>query len=324
LSTDKDFLATRVSYKLNLRGPSISVNTACSTSLVAVHLARQALLAGECDLALAGGASVAAAQHRGYLYRPGDIASPDGRCRPFDAAAQGTIGSSGAGVVVLKRLDVAIADGDTIHAVLLGSAINNDGARKVGFTAPGIDGQAEVITAALDAAGISARTIGYVEAHGTATTLGDPVEIAALTQAYRRHTQDAQFCAVGSVKSNIGHSDSAAGIAGLIKTVMALENGVLPPTVHFTSPNPRIPFAGSPFYATGESRPWPAGHRRAGGQLVRHRRYQRPRDPRTGPRRRRGRLGRGSAAAPALGLLRTRAARRNRPARRAPARQPGD
>ncbi|MFU8872798.1 amino acid adenylation domain-containing protein [Micromonospora sp. SL4-19] len=264
LSTDKDFLATRVSYKLNLRGPSISVNTACSTSLVAVHLARQALLAGECDIALAGGASVTAAQRRGYLYRPGDIASPDGHCRPFDAAAAGTIGSSGAGVVALKRLDDAIADGDTIHAVLLGSAINNDGARKVGYTAPGVDGQAEVIGAALDAAGVSARTVGYVEAHGTGTVLGDPVEVAALTQAYRRHTSDVGFCAIGSVKASIGHTDAAAGIAGLIKAVLAVDHATLPPMPHVTEPNPGIPFGDSPFYLPTDARPWPAGPRRAG------------------------------------------------------------
>ena len=264
-ATERDFLATQVSYRLNLRGPSLTVNTACSTSLVAVHLARQSLLAGDCDVALAGGVNVDAAQRRGYLAEEGGPASADGCCRPFDAEANGSVSASGAGVVVLKRLQDAIADGDPIHAVLRGSAINNDGAGKVGFAAPGVDGQAEVIEAALAAAGVSPRSVGYVEAHGTATRLGDPVEIAALTKAYRRHTDDRQFCAIGSVKANIGHAGAAAGVAGLIKAIQALRHRTLPPAVNFRRPNPVIDFAGSPFYVNTESRPWTAadGPRRA-------------------------------------------------------------
>ncbi|MGW7199935.1 amino acid adenylation domain-containing protein [Streptomyces chryseus] len=266
LSTEKDFLATRASYALDLHGPSVSVSTACSTSLVAVHMARRSLLAGECDIALAGGASVEAAQRRGYLYQPGGIASPDGHCRPFDADAKGTIGSSGVGIVVLKRLSEALADGDTVYAVIRGSAVNNDGAGKVGYTAPSIGGQAEVISKALTEADISARTIGYVEAHGTATALGDPIEVAALTEAYQAHTQDGHFCALGSVKSNIGHTDTAAGVAGLIKTVLALKNNAIPPILNYHSPNPGIDFANSPFYVNTQLRPWPENNtpRRAG------------------------------------------------------------
>ncbi|MFC4121522.1 non-ribosomal peptide synthetase/type I polyketide synthase [Nonomuraea zeae] len=260
LSNDKDSLPTRTSYKLDLRGPSISVNTACSTSLVALHLARQSLLAGDCDVALAGGVRVNAWTRRGYLYQSGGIGSPDGHCRPFDAAAQGTIGASGVGVVVLKRLEDALAAGDTVHAVVRGSAVNNDGTRKVGYAAPAVDGQAEVITAALAAAGVDPGTIGYVEAHGTGTALGDPIEVAALSQVF---TGDRRI-ALGSVKSNIGHADAAAGMAGLIKTVLALKHRTLPPTVNFAAPNPRIDF--SPFYVptTGEEWPQGEGPRRAG------------------------------------------------------------
>ncbi|GGT00805.1 non-ribosomal peptide synthetase/type I polyketide synthase [Nonomuraea spiralis] len=260
LANDKDSLPTRTSYKLDLRGPSVSVNSACSTSLVALHLARQSLLAGDCDMALAGGVRVNAWTRRGYVYQSGGIGSPDGHCRPFDADAQGTIGASGVGVVVLKRLEDAIAAGDTIHAVVRGSAVNNDGTRKVGYTAPAVDGQAEVITAALAAAGVEPDTIGYVEAHGTGTALGDPIEVAALSQVF---TGDRPI-ALGSVKSNIGHADAAAGMAGLIKTVMALKHRTLPPTVNFGTPNPRIDF--SPFYVPTGSAEWPAGEapRRAG------------------------------------------------------------
>ncbi|MET8046927.1 amino acid adenylation domain-containing protein [Streptosporangium sp. NPDC005286] len=259
LGNDKDFLPTRVSYKLNLRGPSVNVNTACSTSLVAVHLAGMSLLSGECDLALAGGASVAAAQRRGYLYQVGGIGSPDGHCRPFDADAQGTIGSSGVGVVVLKRLEDAIADGDVIHAVIRGSAVNNDGARKVGYVAPSVDGQAEAIERALAAAGVSSGTIDYIETHGTATPLGDPIEVAALAQVYGRDEGASRPCALGSVKSNIGHTDAAAGVAGLIKTVMALKDGTLPASLNFSAPNPKIDFGGTRFYVNTESRAWPTG-----------------------------------------------------------------
>ncbi|MGW2157746.1 amino acid adenylation domain-containing protein [Nonomuraea sp. NPDC001699] len=260
LANDKDSLPTRTSYKLDLRGPSVSVNSACSTSLVALHLARQSLLAGDCDMALAGGVRVNAWTRRGYVFQSGGIGSPDGHCRPFDAGAQGTIGASGVGVVVLKRLEDAIAAGDTIHAVVRGSAVNNDGTRKVGYTAPAVDGQAEVVTAALAAAGVEPDTIGYVEAHGTGTALGDPIEVAALSQVF---TGDRPI-ALGSVKSNIGHADAAAGMAGLIKTVMALKHRTLPPTVNFGTPNPRIDF--SPFYVPTASAEWPQGEgpRRAG------------------------------------------------------------
>jgi amino acid adenylation domain-containing protein len=266
LSNDKDFIPSRASYKLNLKGPSVNVNTACSTSLVALHLACQSLLNYECDMVLAGGASVAANQTRGYLYQPGGILSPDGHCRPFDADAQGTVGSSGVGIVVLKRLDDALADGDTIHAVIRGSAINNDGAVKVGYTAPSVEGQADVIAEAQAVAGIAPETITYIETHGTGTTLGDPIEIAALTQAFGAPTQQTHFCAIGSVKSNIGHADTAAGAAGLIKTVMALKHRLLPPSLNFQSPNTKIDFAGSPFYVNTALRDWTAngGPRRAG------------------------------------------------------------
>ena len=266
LANDKDFLATRVAYKLNLRGPAITLQTACSTSLVAIHLACQSLDLGECDLALAGGATVVLPQVAGYRYREGGIASPDGHCRPFDARAQGTVGSSGAAVVVLKRLADALADGDAIEAVILGSAINNDGSHKVGFTAPSVDGQAAVLSEALEIAGVDAETIGYVEAHGTATPLGDPIEVAALEKAFRDRTDRIGFCALGSVKSNIGHTDTAAGAAGLIKTVLALKHGRIPPSLHFEEPNPRIAFDRGPFRVAGELLDWPEGDapRRAG------------------------------------------------------------
>ncbi|MEU6730259.1 amino acid adenylation domain-containing protein [Nonomuraea wenchangensis] len=261
LSNDKDSLPTRTSYKLDLRGPSVSVNTACSTSLVALHLARQSLVSGECDLALAGAVRVNAWTRRGYLYRSGGIGSPDGRCRPFDAAAQGTIGSGGVGVVVLKRLEDAVAAGDVIHAVVRGSAVNNDGTRKIGYTAPAVDGQAEVIAAALASGGVDPATIGYVEAHGTGTALGDPIEVAALTQVFGGTGRP---IALGSVKSNIGHADAAAGMAGLIKTVLALKHRTLPPSANFATPNPRIDFG--PFYVPTEGTEWQrgAGPRRAG------------------------------------------------------------
>ncbi|WP_066341971.1 type I polyketide synthase [Azohydromonas lata] len=259
-------LCTRVAYKLNLRGPAVSVQTACSTSLTAVHTACQALLSHDCDMALAGGVWLNLLQDGGYRHQAGAILSVDGHCRAFDADATGTVIGSGAGVVVLKRLDEALRDGDTVHAVIKGSAANNDGAAKVGFTAPSVDGQAEVIRAALQVAGISADTIGYVEAHGTGTTLGDPIEIAALTQAFRGDTARRGYCAVGSVKTNVGHLDAAAGVAGLIKAAMALKHRVLPASLHFRRPNPQIDFAGSPFYVNTVSKPWPADAvpRRAG------------------------------------------------------------
>ena len=265
VGNDKDYLATRVSYKLGLRGPSLSVQTACSTSLVAVHLACRALVGGECDLALAGGVSVHHVKPRGYPFREGGILSPDGHCRAFDADARGTVGGAGAGVVVLKRLEDARADGDTVHAVILGSALNNDGADKVGYMAPGADGQAAVIADALAVAAVDARTVTYVEAHGTGTPLGDPVEVAALTRAFRAHTGDRGFCAIGSIKTNVGHLDTAAGVAGLIKTVLALKHRTLPATLHFRRPNPKLEIERTPFYVTGSTAEWKAdGPRRAG------------------------------------------------------------
>jgi acyl transferase domain-containing protein len=253
---DKDFLATRVSYKLDLRGPSVSVQTACSTSLVAVHLACRALLGGECDLALAGGVSIPHAAPRGYTWRDGGITSPDGRCRAFDEQAAGTVAGAGAAIVVLKRLEDAVADGDTIHAVILGSAINNDGGAKVGYMAPGADGQAAVIADALSVAAVDPRTIGYVEAHGTGTRLGDPVEVAALTRAWRARTADTGFCALGSLKTNLGHLDTAAGVAGLIKAALAVRDGIVPASLHFTRPNPALEIERTPFHVAAETRPW--------------------------------------------------------------------
>ncbi|WP_438006481.1 type I polyketide synthase [Sorangium sp. So ce321] len=266
LALDKDFLTTRVSYKLNLEGPSIAVQTACSTSLVAVHLACQGLLTGECDLALAGGASVSVPQRTGYLYQQGAIASPDGHCRAFDAAAQGTVGGSGVGVVLLKRLDDAIADRDSIVAVIKGSAVNNDGRAKVGYTAPRVEGQARAIRAAHAAAGVEADSITYVEAHGTGTPLGDPIEIAALSQAFRATTDRERFCAIGSVKTNVGHLDAAAGVTGLIKAALAVAHGRIPPSLHFRAPSPALDLDHSPFYVAAELAAWsPSGAPRRAG-----------------------------------------------------------
>ncbi len=258
IGNKNDSLATQVSYKLNLRGPSLTVQTACSTSLVAIHLACQGLLNRECDMALAGGVSLTIPQITGYLYEQGGISSPDGHCRPFDARAQGTVNGNGVGIVVLKRLADALEDRDTIYAVIKGSAINNDGARKIGYTAPSEDGQVEVITEALAVAEIAPQTITYVEAHGTGTLLGDPIEVSALTRAFRASTEAKGFCALGSVKSNIGHLDAAAGVAGLIKTVLALQHKQLPPSLHFESPNPKIDLANSPFYVNTVLRDWKA------------------------------------------------------------------
>ena len=263
---DKDVLATRVSYEFDLRGPSINVQTACSTSLVAVHLACQSLLNYECDMTLAGGVTIEVPHGLGYVYRDGEILSRDGHCRSFDAESTGTVFSGGAGIVVLRRLEDALKSRDHIRAVILGSAINNDGARKVGFLAPSVEGQAEVIAEAIEFTGVSARDITYVEAHGTGTVVGDPIEVRALTQAFRRFSQDAGYCRLGSVKSNIGHADAASGVAGLIKTVLALEHGQLPPTLHFQRPNPHIEFHSSPFLVNEKLRDWPrtGAPRRAG------------------------------------------------------------
>jgi phthiocerol/phenolphthiocerol synthesis type-I polyketide synthase E len=266
VANDKDYLATRVSYKLNLGGPSVTVQTACSTALVALHFGCGALLAGECDLALAGGVGIRIPE-TGYPYVPGDVNSPDGRVRAFDARAQGTMFGSGMGIVVLKRLADAMADGDAIRAVVKGSAVSNDGSRKVGFTAPGVDGQTRVVRAALLAAEVDPETVTYVEAHGTGTPVGDPIEVAALTRAFRESTARKGFCALGSVKTNIGHLGAAAGAASLIKTVLALERRQIPASLHFSTPNPDIDFAGSPFFVNTELRPWTAeggGPRRAG------------------------------------------------------------
>jgi acyl transferase domain-containing protein len=256
----QDSLVTMAGYKLNLRGPCCAVQTFCSTSLVAVHLACQSLLNFESDLALAGGVSVNVPQQRGYLFQEGGIVSPDGRCRTFDARARGTVFGNGVGVVVLKRLSDAREQGDPVCAVIRGSAINNDGALKASFGAPGVVGQTEVIVEALAAAGVDPDTIGYVEAHGTGTLLGDPAELSALTKAYRRRGATRRaFCAIGSMKTNVGHLDAAAGVAGLIKTALSLEHGRIPPSLNFETPNPEIDFASSPFFVNTALRDWTGG-----------------------------------------------------------------
>ncbi|PSK92342.1 amino acid adenylation domain-containing protein [Murinocardiopsis flavida] len=269
LGNDRNYLPTRVSYKLNLNGPSVNLQTACSTSLVAVHQACQSLRSGECDMALAGGVSIVVPQRSGYLFEDGMIRSPDGHCRAFDARAAGTLFGNGCGVVLLKRLTEAVADGDEIVAVIKGSAVNNDGADKVGFTAPSVTRQADVVEDALRDAGVDAGTVTYIEAHGTGTRLGDPIEIAALNDAFQRTGAGPLprgHCAVGSVKSNIGHLDEAAGIAGLIKTALALKHRCRPPSLHVEQPNPRIDFEGGPFFVNTSLTDWPAadGPRRAG------------------------------------------------------------
>lgn len=255
LGNDRDYLASRASYLLNLRGPAVNVQTACSSSLVALHMACQSILDGDSDMAIAGGVALKVPQKSGYLYSEGMIVSPDGHCRPFDAKANGTTWGSGIGVVLLKSLDRALEDRDTIYAVVKGSAINNDGSLKVGFTAPGVDGQARVIAAAQQAAGVDPATISYIEAHGTGTPMGDPAEVAALSRAFGGG-HSAPYCAMGSVKSNIGHLDTAAGIAGLIKTTLALQHRQLPPTLHYASPNPDIDFGSSPFFINDRLRDW--------------------------------------------------------------------
>jgi amino acid adenylation domain-containing protein len=273
LGTDRDYLTTFVSYKLNLRGPSLDVQTACSTSLVATVLACQNLLSYTCDVALAGGVSVKLPQKSGYMYQPGGLDSLQGRCRAFDAGADGSVYGGGVGIVVLKRLEDAVADGDTIHAVILGAALNNDGSAKVGFTAPGIDGQAEVIATAQALAGVDPESIGYVECHGSGTALGDPIEVTALTKAFRAgnppgnpENERTGYCAIGSVKTNIGHCSAAAGVAGLLKAALALEHRQIPPSLHFERPNPAIDFANSPFYVADRLIDWEADGtpRRAG------------------------------------------------------------
>ncbi len=266
ITNDKDFMPTRLSYKLNLKGPSIIIQTSCSTSLVAVHLACLSLLNYECDLALAGGVTVKVPQVAGYFHQEGGLASPDGHCRAFDEKAAGTIFGSGIGVVVLKRLSEALEDGDNIRAIIKGTAINNDGSAKVSYTAPSVEGQAEVIASAHAIAGISPETIQYIETHGTGTSLGDPVEVTALSKVFSKGTPKKSFCGLGSVKTNVGHLDAAAGVAGLIKTVLALENKELPPSLNFEQPNPAIQFENTAFYVNSTLRPWESNGtpRRAG------------------------------------------------------------
>ena len=263
---DKDFMTTRASHVFDLTGPSVNLQTACSTSLVASHYAVQALLNGECDLAIAGGVTVELPQNRGYLYKENEILSSDGACHAFDHRAQGTVFGSGAGVVVLRRLSDAIADGDHIWSVIKGTAVNNDGAAKAGYLAPSVDGQAKAVAEAQAVAGVSADTVDYVECHGTGTYLGDPIEVAALSQAFSQTTDKTGFCRIGSVKTNIGHLDTAAGVASLIKTSLALYNRQMPPSLGFEAPNPAIDFAGSPFRVNDRLTDWPRGAqpRRAG------------------------------------------------------------
>ncbi|MBZ4420617.1 type I polyketide synthase [Myxococcus sp. RHSTA-1-4] len=255
---DKDFLTTRVSYCLDLRGPSLNVQTACSTSLVAIHAAVQSLLSRECDLALAGGVTLEMPHYRGYLYQEGEILSPDGHCRAFDHRSQGTLFGSGVGVVALRRLEDALADGDTIYAVVKGSAVNNDGARKVGYLAPSVDGQADAVVEALNVSGVTADSIDYIECHGTGTPVGDPIEITALTQAFRTQTQKSGYCRIGSVKTNIGHLDTAAGVASFIKVVQMLRHRQMAPSLNYEKPNPQIDFARTPFVVNASLRDWPA------------------------------------------------------------------
>ena len=256
ISSDKDFLPTRVSYKLNLRGPSVNVQTACSTSLVATHLACQSLLNYQCDIAMAGGVSIRLPQKQGYLYQEGGIASPDGHCRAFDVRAAGTVGGNGAGIVVIKRLEDALSDGDNVLAIIKGSAINNDGSLKVGYTAPSVEGQSEVIATAQALANVDPDTISYIETHGTGTVLGDPIEITALNKVFETSTERKGYCAIGSVKTNVGHLDAAAGITSLIKTVLAMNHRQIPPSINFDAPNPRIDFKNSPFFVNTQLRDW--------------------------------------------------------------------
>ncbi|WP_264319340.1 type I polyketide synthase [Rhizobium terrae] len=262
---DKDFLATRASFTFDLQGPSVNIQTACSTSLVAVHYACQSLISGECDMALAGGVTIEFPHRRGYMFQEGEILSPDGHCRAFDHRAAGTVFGSGVGVVVLRRLSDALRDGDAIHAVIKGTAVNNDGSSKAGYLAPSVSGQAAAILEAQGLAGVEAETIQYVECHGTGTFLGDPIEIEALTEAFRQSTDRTGFCHVGSVKSNIGHLDTAAGVVGLIKAALAVSEGTIPPTVGFERPNPAIDFERSPFRVNNTLIKWPdaPGPRRA-------------------------------------------------------------
>ncbi|WP_052260662.1 type I polyketide synthase [Photobacterium gaetbulicola] len=265
-NNDKDYVATRTSYKLNLRGPSVNVQSACSTSLVATHLACQSLLSGESDMVLAGGIAVRVPQNAGYWYQQGSIFSKDGHCRAYDADANGTVSGNGGGVVVLKRLEDAQRDGDRVYAVIKGTAINNDGAGKVGFTAPSVQGEASAIRSAQAIAEVCPDTVRYIEGHGSGTALGDPIELEALTKVFRQQTDKTQYCAISSAKSNIGHLDTAAGMAGLIRAAMSVDRAEILPNANFSRPNPRIDFASSPFYVPSERKPWPEDNhsRRAG------------------------------------------------------------
>jgi amino acid adenylation domain-containing protein len=266
VGTERDFLTTRVSYKLGLKGPSVSLQTACSTSLVALDLACRTLLSGDCEMALAGGVSISARQRWGYLYREGGNLSPDAHCRAFDGEGKGSIDSDGVGIVVLKRLTDALADGDTIRAVIRASGVNNDGAARPGFLAPSLPGRAELIRRTLEASGVPPETVTYVEGHGNGSRLGDAIELVAMTQAFRVFTDRTGYCALGSVKSNIGHTNGAAGVAGLIKTVLALEHREIPPSLHFDAAAPESDLAGSPFFVNTRLRPWEAdGTPRRGG-----------------------------------------------------------
>lgn len=265
IGNDKDFLSTRISYKLNLKGPSITVQTACSTSMVAVHLARQSLLSGETDMALAGAISVRVPHRAGYFCDGGGVVSLDGHVRAFDAKANGTVFGSGGGILVLKRLADALTEGDTIYAVIKGSAVNNDGSEKAGFTAPSVNSQADAVVEALANAGVEADSISYIEAHGSGTPVGDPIEIRALTKAFRTFTQRSGYCAIGSVKTNVGHLDAASAVAGIIKTVLALKHRQIPPSLHFREANPEIDFPNTPFFVNTQLREWTSdGPRRAG------------------------------------------------------------
>ncbi len=256
LGNNNDYFTTRISYKLNLKGPSLNVQTACSTSLVAICLGYQSLITYQCDMALCGGSSLKIPTRQGYMYKEGFIFSPDGYCRAFDEKANGTVQGEGAAAVLLKRLDEAINDRDHIYAVIRGAALNNDGSIKVGYTAPSVDGQAQVIALAQELAGISPETITYIETHGTGTPLGDPIEIAALTKAFRLKTDNKNFCAIGSLKSNIGHLDAAAGVSGFIKTALAIKNRQLPPSINFSNPNPKLNIEESPFYINTKLNEW--------------------------------------------------------------------
>jgi acyl transferase domain-containing protein len=270
LVNDRDYIATRTAYVFGLRGPAMTVQCACSTSLAAVAQACHSIWSGESDAALAGGASIQLPQARGYRYSPGGMFSRDGSTRSFDADASGTVFTCGVGAVLLQRLEDAVADRRPIYAVIRGAAVNNDGGVTQSYVAPHEDGQARVVELAQRMAGIDARSVSYIEAHGTATPVGDPIEVRALSRAFRQHTAeryraDRGFCGIGSVKSNIGHTSAAAGVAGLIKTTLALHHRRLPATLHFKRPNPQIDFADSPFEVIDTTRPWESdGPRRAG------------------------------------------------------------